>query len=52
MVEKSIQTSNRDKYSEIRNSLNKKIIREEKEILKKSNLDSLILAVDKKIEKR
>ena len=52
MIEKSIPTSNSDKYSEIRNNLNKKIKREEKEILKISNLDSLILAVDKKIEKR
>ena len=52
MIEKSILKSNCHKYSEIRSSLNNKIKREEKEILKISNLDSLILAVDKKIKKR
>lgn len=52
MIKKSTQNINSDQYSQIRSSLNKKIKKEEKEILKISNLDSLILAVDKKIEKR
>ena len=52
LIEESISSREPNIHSEIKNNLKKKIKKTKKETYKDNNLDSLILAVDKRIEKR
>tara|TARA_B100000886_G_scaffold329437_1_gene278794 strand:+ start:289 stop:720 length:432 start_codon:yes stop_codon:yes gene_type:complete len=52
LIEESISLRELNIHSEIKNNLKKKIKKAKNETYKDNNLDSLILAVDKGIEKR